>query len=389
MRVAILALPEGTSGIATYTRQLTTALSESGHDVAIVHLGKRPAELPDAITQLLLPSQAGNPWARASMPARHMRHLGERAPDAVSRWEPDVVHVTFPPIGAGFQSPAPSAATSWFVPHNLIERLRIMHRFAPRAPLASLQYLREQVNFYRLDERCFRRCDAVIALTRMGQTSLASQGFHVERIPPGVDPSQGSDSGRRREDSDRHLISVANNLEEPRKGLAYLLRAVGLLKTRSVGQRLVLDLVGRYSARLPALLGDLQLLPLCRLHGFCTGSEYRALLRDGSLYVSTSLYEEWGYSMVEAMNAGLPVVAFSHQASRDILSPTTGILVEPRDVAGFADAVESVLASRETARAMGNAAADRIKAEDSWARVIPELETLYRKLVAEAARTAA
>ncbi len=86
-------------------------------------------------------------------------------------------------------------------------------------------------------------------------------------------------------------------------------------------------------------------------------------MQQGSLFDSTSLYEEWGYAAVEAMAAGLPVVGFHHQALADIVTPSTGILVAPGDVSALAQAISHLLNSPDVLMRMSKSAKERVRKE--------------------------
>jgi glycosyltransferase involved in cell wall biosynthesis len=82
-----------------------------------------------------------------------------------------------------------------------------------------------------------------------------------------------------------------------------------------------------------------------------------------------TLADTFGWVLVEAMAAGLPVVATRVAAQPDVVTDgATGLLVEPGDVAGLAAALGRLAADRELRLRMGAAArADALKRFDAAA----------------------
>jgi phosphatidylinositol alpha-mannosyltransferase len=86
--------------------------------------------------------------------------------------------------------------------------------------------------------------------------------------------------------------------------------------------------------------------------------------------------------LVEAMAAGLPVVASDIPGYREVVRDgVEGLLVPPRDPEDLADAVLTLLREPERASALGEAGRERAR-RYSWDAVVTELEAVYREVVA-------
>ena len=149
----------------------------------------------------------------------------------------------------------------------------------------------------------------------------------------------------------------------PRKRIGDLLEAAAFLRPRIPGVRV--RIVGKGPE-----WGD-----AVRLHGTLGLGETVALLGDVSRdrlaqeYVSAdffcmpSLQESFGIVFLEAMAAGLPVVACRAAAIPEVVEDgVTGLLVPPRDPEGLARALEALIADPERARAMGEAGRQAVRA---------------------------
>ena len=87
-----------------------------------------------------------------------------------------------------------------------------------------------------------------------------------------------------------------------------------------------------------------------------------ALQRRADVVVQKSLAEGFGLTVSEAMWKGRPVVASDVGGIQDqIEDGQTGYLVEPTDLAAFADRVNRLLADPHDAERMGEAAQIRVR----------------------------
>src|SRR5699024_5110015 len=74
------------------------------------------------------------------------------------------------------------------------------------------------------------------------------------------------------------------------------------------------------------------------------GDGLKRFYQSGSLIVSTSRWEGFGLSIIEAMAAGLPVVAFDTSGPRDILNfDEFGIIVPQGDIDSMAENIQKII----------------------------------------------
>ncbi len=166
----------------------------------------------------------------------------------------------------------------------------------------------------------------------------ADYGCNVERVhivPNGVDGGifHPMDS------ADFDVCAVGSFLH-PRKGFRYLLEAYRELSAsaaESRGSPLRIADVGRRSAEQVAAL---QAIPNVKIHGTVPHERLVSIIRRSKVLISTSLYEGFGLSLIEALACGRPVVAFDSGAVREVLQPIEERLVVPRrDVAAMVERV--------------------------------------------------
>ena len=110
--------------------------------------------------------------------------------------------------------------------------------------------------------------------------------------------------------------------------------------------------------------------------------EPSAWLARADLFAHTSQWEGFGIVLLEAMLAGLPVVATRASAIPEIVvDGVTGTLVPPGDVDGVAQAVGALLRDPERRRVLGEAGRRRALDEFSVARMTDRTIAVYESAV--------
>jgi glycosyltransferase involved in cell wall biosynthesis len=95
------------------------------------------------------------------------------------------------------------------------------------------------------------------------------------------------------------------------------------------------------------------------------------------VYLCTSVYESFGLTLVEAMHAGLPVIAPSTPAiSELVVNRRTGLLYSPGDARQLAEHLVGLLFDRAAARDLG--LAGRARAETHYS--VEQMATMMRNI---------
>jgi glycosyltransferase involved in cell wall biosynthesis len=123
-----------------------------------------------------------------------------------------------------------------------------------------------------------------------------------------------------------------------------------------------------------------------RFMGYLTGSDLSRAYASSDLFVFPSEMEAFGLVVVEAMAAGLPVVAARVGGVMDTVQErVTGCTFDPGDVAALIDGVRFVAADADRRRVMGQTA--RAYAETrSWPSMMEDVYQLYGRLLADRGR---
>jgi glycosyltransferase involved in cell wall biosynthesis len=111
--------------------------------------------------------------------------------------------------------------------------------------------------------------------------------------------------------------------------------------------------------------------------------QVRARLRDADIFVLPSFLEGQPIAIIEAMAAGVPVVATSVGAIPDLIRDgIDGRVVEPGDVEALADALAELIEQPALRARMGSAVRDRAGAAHSLPTLSYELAGLYAAVLA-------
>lgn len=107
------------------------------------------------------------------------------------------------------------------------------------------------------------------------------------------------------------------------------------------------------------------------------------ILAVSDVFVLTSLWEGLPRSVLEAMCAGLPVVAYSIDGNREmVLEGRNGYLAEPGDVAALSEKLSGLLKNRDLMISLGKAAKDTVTEEFDIDLMVRKQEKLYSELTA-------
>lgn len=199
-------------------------------------------------------------------------------------------------------------------------------------------------------------------------------------IPNGLDLEEFGQRGLRPREAARaglrvngRVIGTVGRLARE-KGHEVLLRALAKLPD---DVQLVIVGEGEQYAALERQAAERGLAERVRFTGYV---DSRLVLRAFDIYVQPSYYEGFGLSILEAMAAGLPVVACRVGGVADVVvDGETGLLVPAGDPEALATAVRRMLQDSELARRCGEAAAQRVRDLFSVEKMISAYDALYRE----------
>ncbi len=226
-----------------------------------------------------------------------------------------------------------------------------------------------------LDSALCARCDAVIVPSHAVRDDLVDRlGYPAAKlhvIPNGIVLPEFSPGGG-------ELIATFSVLERF-KGIDVFLRAAAELAGAHPDWRFAAFGSGSDEERLRRLAGELGLDGRLEWPGFVPAPDALARLR---VYVLSSYWENAPMALLEAMAAGVPVVATSVCGVPEVADESVAELVPPGDHAALASAVERVIADPERTAATVRAARQRVEERFTAERNAGEIRQLYERLLA-------
>jgi len=239
--------------------------------------------------------------------------------------------------------------------------------------------------------------DRVIAVSERVRRELEESGINpamVTAIPNGIDLRPYRQRTRRPskvqvDDPDgterrSFLIGTLARLS-PEKGIDTLIDAAKIVVTSYPSARFVIAGAGPLEADLNKKVRDLRLESYVRMPGFI--DDVPGFLSGLDLYVLPSHAEGIGLAVIEAMAAGLPVVATRVGGVPEaVIDGVTGLLVPPRQPKALAQAIVRLLVDPDLARSMGASGRERAEAVfDAKAAAEKTLE-VYKDVLASKAK---
>lgn len=213
----------------------------------------------------------------------------------------------------------------------------------------------------RQERACSRQASLILGISKYTAShvrrDLGVPADKVQVIPVPVDPELFA-PGEPRRHPRPYMLSVARL--DRRKDFPTLLRAFRSVR-RHVDVELHIVGSGPERTALEHLVESMDLEEDVRFLGEVESPVLRDEYAGATLFALSSRQEGLGIVLLEAMAAGLPVVATDSGGSADpVVHDETGFLVAVGDSTGLADAMLRLLRDPELAQRMGEAGRERV-----------------------------
>ncbi|HOX55656.1 MAG TPA: glycosyltransferase family 4 protein [Candidatus Paceibacterota bacterium] len=218
----------------------------------------------------------------------------------------------------------------------------------------------------RLERLTIPRSAGVVCITRYTQQAVMDLARHTWVVPNAVDGSFFEVNAALDPGAPARLLCVAHVCL--RKNQNAFIRALDPLARK---HKFELRFCGEASDKNPygrEFFSLVRARPWCAYGGSASREELKALLRNTTVLVLPSLEDNCPMTVLEAMAAGVPVVAAEVGGLPDLIEPNkTGIFCNPLDPGSMATAVEKLLvnptAAAEIARQARASARERFHPE--------------------------
>jgi len=182
------------------------------------------------------------------------------------------------------------------------------------------------------------------------------------------------------------ILTVSRLIE--RKGLDTLIRALA----RSRDRTLSLDIAGEgpEGTALRQLAESCGVADRVRFHGFVDRAQLASLYAQTEIFALVSCAESCSMAMLEAMAAGLPIVATKVGGNVELVQhQVIGLLVERENVAALESALSTLAADPQQRWRFGAANRDLVAQRYGRRSVAQRYEAVFRKTVRTPATMAA
>jgi len=163
------------------------------------------------------------------------------------------------------------------------------------------------------------------------------------------------------------------------KGHQYILEAAGRIADQRVHFCFVGD--GHWRRRIEADIARRGLTGRLHLTGLVGPDQIPAVLHASDALVHCSLREGLARAIPQAMLAGKPVVSFDVDGAREVVTPRTGVLLAPADVAGLTLAIRTLAESAPLRDELGQAGRQLCRQMFDHRRMVEQIEALYQRLL--------
>jgi phosphatidylinositol alpha-mannosyltransferase len=353
-------------GVNNHIRHLAEQFIERGHDVHVVGAGTKPARgerFPITTIGRPIPLRVSGSVARITLSLR----VAGKVRQLLDENDFDIVHAHEP-----------------FMPNLSITFLR----YSTAINVGTWHAARESNFFYvygrRLIKRWAAKLDGKIAVSQAavahiekyfpGYYNIIPNGVDVEHFAAEAEPLPEFADGK------RNVLFVGR--PEKRKGLRYLIRAFVGVQRELPDARLIVVGAGNFTryerAVQNARLQNVRFrsnVPFAELPRYHHSSHVFCAPNTG--------FESQGIVLLEAMAAGMPIVASNIDGFAGVVTHgVEGLLVRPEDPQALAGALIELL--RDPDRCAAMAARGRERAQFyAWDRVSQQVLSYYERLMYE------
>jgi glycogen(starch) synthase len=373
-------------GLGRHVHHLATALAEAGHEVVV--LSRRPSgtdpsthpSTDEIVEGVRVVAAAQDPhefdfgndmmaWVLA------MGHSMIRAGLAIKGrrgkpWQPDVVH-----------------AHDWLVAHPAIALAEYFD-----APLISTIHATEagrhsgwvsgaiSRQVHAIESWLVHESDSLITCSASMSdeiVELFGPGLVETRvIRNGIETARWPFAARRPRKGPAHLMYLGRL--EYEKGIHDLIAALPRIRRTHPGTRLTIAGTGTQQEFLVEQARKHKVLKAVRFAGHLHHEELVSMLHTADVAVLPSHYEPFGIVALEAAATGIPLATSNVGGLGElVINGQTGVSFPPRDIAGIATAVRTVLDDLDAAQQRAIAARERLNSDFEWHTIAGETAQVY------------
>jgi glycosyltransferase involved in cell wall biosynthesis len=179
---------------------------------------------------------------------------------------------------------------------------------------------------------------------------------------------------------DRCPIILFMSRIHPKKGLEYLIEALGKLKEYNFALIIAGSGKSDYIQQLQDLLITQGLSDRTHLVGFAKGETKNLYLQAADLFTLTSYSENFGVAAIESLAAGTPVLITDGVAIAPMVQEQAIGYVTKLEINAIVSTIQEFFDHPQIAKQKGDRAKEYIAEHYTWAKIVHNLAILYQNL---------
>lgn len=160
---------------------------------------------------------------------------------------------------------------------------------------------------------------------------------------------------------------------EIQKNFEFLIPVAIELKKRGIPFEFLIGGKGSQESRLKSIIDEKDLKDVFHFLGFLDNP--KDLLMSSDVFLLPSLWEGFGYVIVEASLSELPIVAFDISSNSEVINESTGFLTPPNDVSTFCDKIVYLYEHPDQRKSMGKAGKNHVVKNFESSKIFDRIES--------------
>jgi len=237
-------------------------------------------------------------------------------------------------------------------------------------------------SFLKMQKKVAPKINTIITPSKSSKKGIIEEFKCKEKnitvINNGLDASEFAPIDRSQRNPFR-LITTAS-ADVPLKGLDFSLKALKILITDFPEIHLIVIGNIKENGHTKRLIEKLKIEKNVFFKSNITKAEITNLYSSSSVAIVSSLYEGFGYPVIEAMSCAVPLIA-TDVSSIPELTKEFAILVEPKNDQMIADSVKKVLINYDKYKEIAIKSRKHVKENFNWAKITNEYEDIIYKTI--------
>jgi len=355
----------GSAGVGTYSRELVNSL-KGDNEIELIIVGDEESY-----------KKSGLNCDFINLPVSKVPHFSisrfiqcKKIEKIINETDADLVHCVSPPLISFVNSKKPIVVTAWFYPPTIFGSIKILWQYQTKLKFLPSAYIRFVASYE--DLKGYQKSNNIFAVTKKLADVLKEKGYNATYIPPTI--SQKKITSKKFDTVTLVFVALYPTLK--RKGLNFLLHALDYsIKNKLIEKEFQLIIIGKKTNE---LLKHAKSYKFIKLLGLMEREKTLEIVSKSHILVAPSIYEEFGYNVLEGMSCGLPIIASNINSFQDIVeNDKNGYLVDITNTKEFAKKISALINDEKKRERFSKNSLEIVKDKFSLNKVRYQLKEEY------------